>query len=143
MTRFREISMEIESAILKFKPYKVSRWTFCGVIALIFAIRVMIDRQFSLFVYFVSFYWIVCLFWFLRPRSDPIQPLQSLPGTFDDTRSAMRQLPEFLFWRRSLMCSLLVHISDLLPVFKTEFHLLFSFIFLLFCAVACLLARCM
>lgn len=112
-----EFSMQMESLILKTKPYKLYRWIAYGVLALIFVLRLTIERRFYTIGYVAGIYSVNCLVLFLSPKLDPeLYGRDVLPSaTDDDYRPFVRKLPEFVLWQRLMMCAVIVHVATLFP----------------------------
>lgn len=100
------ISNFIQMYIDKMVPKKTYRWTFAGVVFLLYMARILYIQSHYLITYCLSLYLLHGLIVFLTPKNEDI------PDIFDDVdtefeppanidnefRPFIRRLPEFQFW---------------------------------------------
>jgi hypothetical protein len=109
--------MQVDSLILRTKPFVLYRWLIWAAFAFIFAIRIFFQHKFYTIGYVAGLYAVNCVIMFLSPKLDPdLYGKDVLPTSGDgDYRPFVRKLPEFVFWRRLATCLLLAYVAGLFP----------------------------
>jgi hypothetical protein len=109
--------MQVDSLILRTKPYVLYRWLVWVTFALIFVFRIFFQHKFYTIGYVSGLYIVNCVIMFLSPKLDPdLYGKDVLPTAGDgDYRPFVRKLPEFVFWRRLATCLLLAYVAGLFP----------------------------
>lgn len=117
----------------KVTPHLIARWSFSGVVLLLFMLRIVIGEGWYVICYALGIYYLNLFIDFLSPKIDPdFQASQedldpdsgpSLPTRVNDEfRPFIRRLPEFKFWflgTRATLISLFLSMFEIfnLPVF--------------------------
>lgn len=116
--RQTEFSMQMESMILKTKPYLLYRWLVFTALAACFIARMTLGHRFYTIGYVLGLYFVNCAVMFVSPKLDPeLYGKDVLPTAGDDDyRPFVRKLPEFIFWRRSMTAVLIAHLATLFRV---------------------------
>jgi hypothetical protein len=119
-----EFSMQLESLILKTKPYVLYRWLVSAGLYLLFFLRVFIGHRLYTIGYIVGLYFLNSLVLFVSPKLDPgLYKGDVLPTAGDgDYKPFVRKLPEFLFWRRAVSCILIAHVASLFRFLDPPVH---------------------
>ena len=138
-----ELAMQMETLILKTKPYTLYRWLAWGALAIIFLLRLSIGHRFYTIGYIAGIYCLNCLVLFVSPKLDPeLYGRDVLPtATDDDYRPFVRKLPEFVFWQRLMTCAVIAHIATLLPFLDPPVYGPLLLVYLLFVVVLTFRAR--
>jgi hypothetical protein len=110
-----ELSMKLESLILRTKPYLLYRWLLFLVFAVVFLLRLTLGHRFYTIGYIAGIYLVNCLVLFVSPKLDPdLYGRDALPTVGDgDYRPFVRKLPEFIFWRRCFITVVVAHLATL------------------------------
>jgi hypothetical protein len=66
-----EFSMQLESLILKTKPYVLYRWLISGFLDILFVLRMVLGHRFYTIGYVLGLYFLNCLVLFLSPKLNP------------------------------------------------------------------------
>lgn len=112
-----EVTMKLGSIILRTKPYVLYRWLLFSLLAAAFLARMIHRSRYYTIGYIAGLYFINCLVLFVSPKFDAdLYGKDTLPTVGDgDYRPFVRKLPEFLFWRRAVMCITSAHIATFFP----------------------------
>jgi hypothetical protein len=110
-----EFSMQLESLILKTKPYLLYRWLTAGGLYLLFILRMVFGHRYYTIGYVGGLYFLNCFILFVSPKLDPeLYSGDVLPTAGDgDYKPFVRKLPEFIFWRRSFTAVVIGHIASI------------------------------
>ena len=112
-----DAAMQLESLVLRIKPYLWQRWAFFAVISVIFTIRMFATHRYYYAGYIAGLYILQAFILFLSPKNDPdLYGKDVLPTAGDgDYKPFVRKLPEFTFWRRATAAAVLAFFLSLMP----------------------------
>lgn len=113
-----QLSLQVESAISKLKPFLLYRWIGFGVFFFLFVLRMVIYRSYYAVGYMAGLYMLNCLVLFLSPKFDPdFYGEDVLPGAdLGESKPFVRKMPEFVFWTRVMSAILIAHFCAFIPV---------------------------
>ena len=131
-----ELSMKMESMILKTKPYTLYRWLFFAFLFITFLARMIIFKKYYAIAYIAGLYLVNSFILFLSPKLDPDEYGETLPSrlTNNEYKPFIRKLPEFSFWQKITIALIIAHIAACIPFLDIPVYgpILFFYFILVF-----------
>ncbi|EPZ33453.1 Retrieval of early ER protein Rer1 domain-containing protein [Rozella allomycis CSF55] len=123
--QFLQYSKQWQKFLDTLTPYTIPRWSFTGVLIIIFFLRIIFVQGWYVVAYALSIYLLNLFLAFITPKFDPslaeseeIAEGPALPTKMDEEfKPFIRRLPEFKFWYWSTRASLIAFVCSFISLF--------------------------